>query len=127
VKTVVAAVIERERRVLIGQRRGDDSHPLKWEFPGGKVEENETPEAGLVRELREELDVEAKVDGEITRYTYEYPGRPALLLIFFRVKEWDREPQAIVFEKIEWVERERLPGYDFLEGDVEFVKSLKDS
>jgi 8-oxo-dGTP diphosphatase len=127
VKTVVAAVIERERRVLIGQRRLDDSHPLKWEFPGGKVEENETPEAGLVRELREELDVEAKVDSEITRYTYEYPGRPALLLIFFRVKEWEREPQAVVFEKIEWVERARLPGYDFLEGDVEFVKSLKDS
>ena len=53
-RLVVAAVIEREdRRLLIGQRRRHDTSPLKWEFPGGKVEEGETPEAALARELRE--------------------------------------------------------------------------
>src|SRR6266571_7267209 len=55
-RVVVAAVIERsDRRLLIGQRRRTDSSPLKWEFPGGKVEQNETPEAALARELKEEL------------------------------------------------------------------------
>ena len=53
---VVAAVIERgDRRILIGQRRRGDSSPLKWEFPGGKIEADEEPEAALARELREEL------------------------------------------------------------------------
>src|ERR1700730_18002739 len=53
---VVAAVIERgDRRILIGQRRRGDTSPLKWEFPGGKVEADEEPEAALARELREEL------------------------------------------------------------------------
>ena len=49
-KVIVAAVIERaDRRILIGQRRRADSSPLKWEFPGGKIEEGETPEAALLR------------------------------------------------------------------------------
>jgi mutator protein MutT len=53
---VVAAVIERmDRRILIGQRRRGDTSPLKWEFPGGKIEAGEEPEEALARELREEL------------------------------------------------------------------------
>jgi 8-oxo-dGTP diphosphatase len=57
-RIVVAAVIERsDRRILIGQRKQKDTSPLKWEFPGGKVEEEETPEAALARELAEELSV----------------------------------------------------------------------
>ena len=57
-RTVVAAVIERsDRRLLIGQRRKNDSSPLKWEFPGGKVRDGESPEVALARELREELGV----------------------------------------------------------------------
>ena len=53
--TVVAGILERDGRILICQRKADQAHPLKWEFPGGKVEAGEEPEAALQRELNEEL------------------------------------------------------------------------
>jgi 8-oxo-dGTP diphosphatase len=124
VTVVVAAVIEREGRILIGQRRPDMPHPLKWEFPGGKVEPGEKPREALVRELREELDIGSEIGAEITRYRYQYPGRPPILLIFFKVDRFHGEPQNLVFERIAWALPRDLPSYDFLEGDVEFVRSL---
>jgi 8-oxo-dGTP diphosphatase len=119
--TVVAAVIERAGRILICQRRRGQAHELKWEFPGGKVESGELPADALRRELREELAIEAVLDGEITRYEFAYPGKAAILLIFFRVTEFNGEPQNLVFERMEWEPRERLPDYDFLEGDTDFI------
>lgn len=121
---VVAAVIERDGRVLVCRRRPDHPHPLKWEFPGGKVEDGETPRAALVRELKEELGIDAEPDGEITRYHFAYPGKKPILLIFFRVSEFWGEPRNLVFERIAWAERAALPEYDFLDGDVEFVRRL---
>src|SRR5579859_1912129 len=122
--TVVAAVIEREGRILIAQRKRTGQHPLKWEFPGGKVEAGEAPEAAVVRELEEELAIRAKVDGEVTRYEYQYPGRTPIVLIFYRVMEFEGEPRNLDFEQIVWAARERLVDYDFLEGDAEFIRSF---
>jgi 8-oxo-dGTP diphosphatase len=118
---VVAAVIERAGYVLIAQRKRTGQHPLKWEFPGGKVEPGEAPEAALVRELEEELGIRAKVDAEIARYEYQYPGRSPILLLFYRVVELSGEPQNLDFEQILWAPRPRLRDYDFLEGDAEFL------
>jgi 8-oxo-dGTP diphosphatase len=123
--TVVAAVIERAGRILIGQRRNIGQHPLKWEFPGGKVEPGETPEAAAIRELEEELGIRARVETELMRYRYQYPGRPPILLIFYRVLEFEREPENRDFEQICWELPERLADYDFLEGDAEFIRSLR--
>ena len=122
--TVVAAVIERGGLILIGQRQSTARHPLKWEFPGGKVDPEETPDRALVRELQEELAIEARIDGEITRYEYQYPGRAAILLIFYRVTQFVGDPVNRAFEKIAWVSPEELPKYDFLEGDVDFIRTL---
>lgn len=121
---VVAAVIERDGRVLVCRRRPDHPHPLKWEFPGGKVEAGEQPEAALRRELREELDIEAAAGREITRYEFSYPGKNPILLIFYEVPVFAGEPRNIVFDRIEWTERAALPEYDFLDGDVNFVRRL---
>ena len=65
---VVAAVMMRDGKILIGQRKRGGRHPLKWEFPGGKVEPGEDPRAALARELREELDVEAVIGEEMDSY-----------------------------------------------------------
>jgi 8-oxo-dGTP diphosphatase len=81
-RTVAAGVLERDGRILIGRRRADQNHALKWEFPGGKVEPNETPRAALVRELGEELGIEAECGPELMRYEFGYPGKRPLLLIF---------------------------------------------
>ena len=122
--TVVAGLIERGGAFLVGQRLASASHPLKWEFPGGKVEPDEAPADALRRELAEELAIEAEIGEEVTRYEYAYPGRAPILLVFYRVKSFTGEPRNLAFEQIRWVQRERLPELDFLEGDVEFVSGL---
>jgi 8-oxo-dGTP diphosphatase len=123
--TVVAAVIERDGLILIGQRKGTGQHALKWEFPGGKVEAGEAPEAAVVREVEEELGIRARVDREIMRYEHQYPGRLPILLIFYRVTEFTGEPENLDFEQIAWTARAKLADYDFLEGDADFIRSYK--
>lgn len=120
---VVAAVIKREGRVLICQRAAGKRHALKWEFPGGKVEPGEEPRQALARELEEELGIRAMIGAEIVRYAHEYPGRPPILLVFFRVEEFAETPVNREFADMVWEVPQRLPEYDFLEGDVEFVRS----
>ena len=121
---VVAGVIERDGMVLVGQRRAGDRFQYKWEFPGGKIEPDEDPKEALARELREELGIEAVIGEEMARYEHQYPGKTAILLIFLRVPSFTGTPENHVFESIQWVDREQLPGMDFLDGDVDFVRRL---
>jgi 8-oxo-dGTP diphosphatase len=121
VTTVVAAIIQRDGRILIGQRKDLGHHPLRWEFPGGKVEPGETPAAALIRELQEELGIHARIDRELMRYEYQYPGRSRILLIFYRVLDFEGEPQNLDFDQIRWERPELLCNYDFLEGDTQFL------
>ncbi len=121
---VVAAVIERDGRVLIGQRKRGGRHALKWEFPGGKVEPGEDSRDALVRELREELGIEARIGEEIYSREVRYGDGPSIQLRFYRVTEFTGEPLNLDFERIVWEQPAKLTGYDFLEGDVEFVRRL---
>ena len=121
---VVAGVIERDGQILVGQRRAGDRFQFKWEFPGGKVEPDEEPKVALARELREELGITAEIGEELARYEHHYPGKTAILLMFFRVSVFSGEPTNHVFESIRWEARHRLPEYDFLDGDVDFVRRL---
>jgi 8-oxo-dGTP diphosphatase len=121
---VSAGIIHRDGQILVGQRRRADRHPLKWEFPGGKVESGETPQQALVRELREELQIEATVGTELARYEHEYPSGSRVHLLFFAIPAFTGEVKGLVFEQIQWVEVQRLPSLDFLDGDFDFVRRL---
>jgi 8-oxo-dGTP diphosphatase len=88
------------------------------------VEPGETPEEALVRELDEELGIRAIPGPEIARYEFAYPGKRPILLVFFAVAEFAAEPSNRVFDTITWASRADLPGYDFLEGDVDFLGRL---
>lgn len=121
---VVAAVITQNSKILVCQRKAGSRHQLKWEFPGGKIEKGESPRRALARELNEELGIDATIGCELTRYEFTYPKGATLLLIFHEVREYRGEIENAVFEKIEWAERRTLLKYDFLEGDIDFVKRL---
>ena len=82
--TVTAGILTDGGRMLVCQRRAGGRFPLKWEFPGGKVEDGESPEACLRRELREELAIEAEVGPEIYRTEHRYPNGFAVRLLFFQ-------------------------------------------
>src|SRR5215467_6300868 len=114
-KTVVAAVIERsDRRLLIGQRRRRDTSPLKWEFPGGKVEKGETPEDALARELKEELGASMSRCVPIGRVVHKYSETPDQLeILFFAAAISDGQLTPRTFEQIEWVLPKELGNYDF--------------
>ena len=123
--TVVAAIIQHGGRVLICQRRKDDSFALKWEFPGGKVFPGETPEAALARELEEELGVKSRIGPEIGRTRHKYTEHArAIELRFFTVQLESPEVRNLAFEKIVWEEAARLPAYDFLAADRRIVERL---
>jgi len=121
---VVAAILERAGRVLIGRRQPAQSHPLKWEFPGGKVEPGESPPQALARELEEELGILDAAGEEIVRYQYAYPGKAAITLIFFRVSSFQGEPRNVIFHEMRWEPRENLGRFDFVEGDLPFLRGF---
>ena len=121
---VVAAILEREGRILIGQRQRDQSHPLQWEFPGGKVEPGETPARALERELEEELGIRHASGGEVMRYDYSYPGKRPITLIFYRVTSYEGEPRNLIFRDLRWEPREHLSQFDFVEGDMPFLRTF---
>jgi mutator protein MutT len=121
---VVAAIIERDGKILVGQRTAAQSHPLQWEFPGGKVEAGETPSQALARELEEELAIRGASSSEITRYQYAYPGKNPIELIFLRVISFDGEPENLIFHDMRWQPKLSLGELDFLEGDRDFLHGI---
>jgi 8-oxo-dGTP diphosphatase len=125
-RTVVAAVIERsDRRLLIGQRRRSDTSALKWEFPGGKVEPGETPEAALARELREELGTTLRKWAPIGRVVHKYAETPEELeIVFFAAAISEGQLTPRTFENVAWVLPKELGEYDFLAANEGLVANL---
>jgi 8-oxo-dGTP diphosphatase len=123
-KHVVAALIWKHGKILICQRTRHQVMPLKWEFPGGKIEEGEQPRDALRRELDEELGIHAVIGDEVARIRHEYPNRSSVELRFYGIHEYSGEMENRIFREIRWAEPAELPTYDFLEADLELVKDL---
>jgi 8-oxo-dGTP diphosphatase len=123
-KQVVAALIVREDEVLICQRTRHQPLPLKWEFPGGKIERGEQPHDALRRELDEELGIDATVGDEVFRLKHHYANGLGIELRFFLVREFKRELENRIFQQIVWAHRAELPRYDFLEADLKLVEQI---
>lgn len=123
-KRVVAALILKDDEVLICQRTRHQAMPLKWEFPGGKVEEGEDLREALRRELEEELGIEAHIGPELRRLQHTYRNGGILELSFHLVEDYTGEIDNRIFRDVRWVHRTALPDFDFLEADVPLVREI---
>ncbi len=120
---VVAAVIEREGRVLVARRKAGGLGG-EWEFPGGKLRNGEAPERGLERELREELGVAAETGEAFC--TVEYRGAAALDLLVYRVTLDSDDFTLTDHEEVRWRRPEELDEREFSEPDRPVVRKLRD-
>ena len=123
VSVVAGALYDAAGSVLIAQRPPGKALAGRWEFPGGKVHDDEDPYRALVRELREELGVEVHAAERLMRYPVEYPGR-VIWLDMWIVAAWSGAPAGLDGQALKWVEPARLAGEDILEADQPIVAAL---
>lgn len=104
---VVAGFLRKGNQILVGQRPENHSLAGLWEFPGGKIESTESPEQALVRELREELGIEAEV-GELKLAASHSYGEVNILILFYEILFWKGEPKAKHHLKLDWISPREL-------------------
>jgi mutator protein MutT len=122
---VTAAVVERDDAFLVTRRQKGTHLEGCWEFPGGKCDAGESLAACLARELREELDVDARVGDEVFSTTHAYPDR-SVELHFFRCDLYG-EPRPQIGQEMRWVRRDELTTLDFPVADAELIQILMKS
>ena len=120
---VVAALIERDGRYLITQRREEAVLPLLWEFPGGRVEEGESEEEALKRELRHRLGVEATIGTKVAENEHQYERyRVRMILFSATIPEGDVHPVSV--RDARWVKSAELADYRFPDADQRTMDTL---
>lgn len=122
---VAAALIFRGGKLLITQRRLNDHLGGLWEFPGGKLEPDETFQDGLRREIHEELGIEISVGDEIEDITHSYPEK-TVRLKFFRCTLVNGEARPIACHDLAWITREQLGSYNFPAADARLLLILEE-
>jgi 8-oxo-dGTP diphosphatase len=121
---VAVGIIRNEGRVLLCQRKKTARYGLKWEFPGGKVENGEPIEECLRRELEEELGISATIGELYHRQRYEYPDSGIFDVFYYVVPFFSGDIRNRVFASWQWVPLHLLSSYDILEGNREIVVKL---
>jgi len=122
-KDVVAAIIKKDNFYLIVQRNRNKYMGLKWEFPGGKVETNETFHEALSREIQEELNIQINVHEKIAEEKYK-DDEIDIILHYYLCSEKSGTIRLNEHENIAWVEKEDFDKYDFVEGDGNVLSLL---
>mgnify|MGYP000921593000 FL=1 len=119
---VTCAIIIRNHRILIAQHGKNSSHPFQWEFPGGKILPGESPESCIIREIREELDIEIEISEQIIPVTFDYETKTIELIPF--ICHWDNgDIQLIVHKAIKWILLEELAEIDFSGADKKLISN----
>ena len=123
--TVVGGLIYQNKKILICQRKKEGDHSLKWEFPGGKLNNFEENQEALKRELKEELNIEIIKMSFFDEYLYEYKElSKKLKLVFYQIFQFEGEMQNLVHHQLKWIDISNLSDYDFLEGDQKIIDKL---
>ena len=120
---VVAAIIRDGNRILATQR-GYGEQKDGWEFPGGKVERNETPEAAIVREIREELNADIGVTGFLTTVEHDYPNFHLSMDCFWARLAEGTEMKLLEHEAAKWLSIENINSVDWLPADIKVVEAI---
>ena len=126
IDVAVGIIFNQQGEVLIGQRTVNDLYFQKWEFPGGKLEPQESPQQALKRELAEELAIDVQQSSQVMTLEYDYPDRLVRLTIF-RVDQYQGEPVSKEGQALQWVKIDQLNTLDMLAGNhpiIEFLQSF---
>jgi 8-oxo-dGTP diphosphatase len=123
-RVVAAALFDADRRVLIAARPAGKHMAGWWEFPGGKVGSDESDAQALIRELHEELGIDAEPDSEIMTLTHDYPDR-VIELVLWRATVRNGVPRGLDGQQLKWVDCGALAGERLLEADRPFIAALQ--
>jgi 8-oxo-dGTP diphosphatase len=123
---VAVAILRRDKKILLCQRKQGGRYALKWEFPGGKLEPGETVEQCLRRELLEELSIKIHSIERIETLAAYYEDGGMFNVSYCFVSGFDGEPRNNVFEQVQWVTLLELNQMDILDGNKPFIETLRD-
>ena len=122
---VVGGLILKKDKVLICQRGEGDDHPLKWEFPGGKILVDENVEGALIREINEELKIDISEYKFLYDYIFEYKNLSKKVhLYFYLITKFTKDLKNVVHKQVKWIEIKELSNYDFLDGDYKIIQKI---
>ena len=120
---VTGAIIQEGKTFLIARRGPNEKSPGMWEFPGGKLEEGESLQECIKRELKEELSIDAVIGELYCSYTYRYP-HVSYQLYFYNITSFKGELAKFAHDKLEWERLENFNKYHFLPGDDPVIEKL---
>ena len=122
---VVAGLILQNDKLLICQRPNFKDHPLKWEFPGGKIKNDETNEEALIREINEELSINIINCEELISYNFNYKDlNKKVFIYFYLVNNYSGKVLNNFHKELKWIEIKDIREYDFLEGDLKIIDHI---
>ena len=124
ISVVAGILIDKNKRLLLSQRQSFKTFPLQWEFPGGKVVAGESPEMALIRELKEELNINAKQLKFFLKIEHDY-DQLKVLIDFFLVNSWEGRLIANEGQALDWFKLDQLRKVDLLEADDLVIKKLR--
>lgn len=123
IEVAVGLLFDQAGKVLVGQRVVKDQYFAKWEFPGGKLETDESPEQALRREFEEEVGVRILASSPLMQLDHDYPDRKVRLHVCI-IDEYTGLVESLEGQALQWVELSQLAELDFLQGNQAIVQTL---